>query len=187
MDFYRQLATRHSTPALIRMTIRIREFLTEFLPCGISCLGEVLRSPNAFYLFASCSRGVARSKNVGWTTDGASKGGLETEPPARSRALGRGSRSMKQKAFWCLYIHRSGQTSSLLDRPLPHPRKKTRQICINSRNAFRQKWGGPVHPVQPVATTLGAMLHSPCGPLVYSTLAKSSSHPQVTTPAVGKY
>ena len=48
---------------------------------------------------------------MGWTTGRASRGVWRQSPSGVQTpgAPGQGSSSLKQKAFWCLYIHRSGQ------------------------------------------------------------------------------
>ena len=111
---------------------------------------------------AGLFRGVASSKSVGWTTGRASIGGLEVESPEGSRAPGlvRGSNSLKQKACWCLYIHRSGHISPILGM--------WRKTLYYSHLCYI--WGGPECPLAkvgwtfpppflPVATPLG-LFHS---------------------------
>ena len=66
-------------------------------------------------------------------------------------------------AFWCSYIHRSGQISPLLDRLLS--RIKTHWICINPSNTLWQSGVDMSTTVHPVATFLDVVsqLGGSCG------------------------
>ena len=45
-------------------------------------------------------------------------------------------------------------TDQLILTPLPHLPQNSHRICINLRNNLGQKWGGHIHPINPVATPL---------------------------------
>ena len=85
----------------------------------------------------SIASGVARSRNVRWTTGQDSIGGLEAETPA-----GPGAKLPDADSFFgaCTSIGVSKLAPFLTDPYHPSP-KKTCRICINSRNTLWQKWG----------------------------------------------
>jgi len=65
----------------------------------------------------------------------------------------RGSNFLKQKAFWCLYIHRSGQISPFLKDLLLLP-EKTHRVWISPWNTLWKSGVDMSTPGHPVATPL---------------------------------
>ena len=82
---------------------------------------------------------VARSKTVGWTTDRASRGGLEAELQRGPGAPGQGVKFPEAESF---LLGVGKLPPPLLDRPFTL--EKTHRICANPKNTLLQKWGGHI-------------------------------------------
>jgi len=116
-----------------------------------SKLGSSVLKPNLQH-HARAHRGVARSKNVGWTVDtsitesgGGPWSGVKGQSPPEAENLLACAQRKQQIKFASFSIFCKLPKSQPSNRP--SSQVKTHWICINLRNDLWQRWGGHVHPV----------------------------------------